>query len=74
MVIELYADLNRKLGFNKHNRFNFMLYTWIKREIKLETKLEIKLEIIYGHAWGGRSQQPASEFHVEAAQIRRRQH
>ena len=36
--------------------------------------LEIKLEIIYGHAWGGRSQQPASEFHVEAAQIRRRQH
>mgnify|MGYP001237229496 CR=1 FL=1 len=36
--------------------------------------LEIKLEIIYGHAWGDRSQQPAREFRVEAAQIRRRQH
>jgi malonyl-CoA O-methyltransferase len=35
--------------------------------------LELKLEIIYGHAWGGRSHQPAKEFRVEAAQIRRRQ-
>jgi malonyl-CoA O-methyltransferase len=34
--------------------------------------LEIKLEIIYGHAWGSRAQQPAKEFRVEAAQIRRR--
>ena len=35
--------------------------------------LELKLEIIYGHAWGGKFHQPAKEFRVEAAQIRRRQ-